>query len=241
MNTTRQSTRGVVGNERLTAWAGAVLLVLLAAELASTIRLRSFMPAHVFVGVLLLGPLAVKLGTTGYRFVRYYTGSVVYVRRGPPRLALRVLAVAFVPTTLVLVGSGGGLLLTGPAQPGSLIAVHNISTLIWLPMFAIHAVAYVRRLPGLVAGDVRREAVASRLASGLRLLGTVGAITAGAIAAALILPSDAPWIGWAQTNEQAPAPLIVGTILSLIVLIAVRPLRWTADQRADESRDIHQR
>jgi len=58
----------VVGNERLTALAGAVLLVLIVVELMTTAYLRAGLSAHVFVGVVLSGPLAVKIGSTFYRF-----------------------------------------------------------------------------------------------------------------------------------------------------------------------------
>ncbi len=74
---------GVIGNERLTALAGAVLLVLIVVELVTVPNLRALLSVHVLVGVLLAGPLAVKLGSTGYRFLRYYTGSPAYVRKGP--------------------------------------------------------------------------------------------------------------------------------------------------------------
>ena len=77
----------VVGNERMTALAGAVLLVLILVEIVTSARLRTLLSAHVFVGVLLAGPLAVKIGSTGYRFLRYYTRSPAFVRRGPPRAA----------------------------------------------------------------------------------------------------------------------------------------------------------
>ena len=60
---------GVVGNERLTALAGAVLLVLILVELVSSANLHALLPLHIFVGVLLAGPLVVKLGSTGYRFL----------------------------------------------------------------------------------------------------------------------------------------------------------------------------
>jgi hypothetical protein len=66
-----QAVAGVVGNERLTALAGAVLLVLIVVELVTSVRLRMLLSAHVVAGVVLAGPLAVKLGSTGYRFVRY--------------------------------------------------------------------------------------------------------------------------------------------------------------------------
>src|SRR5947209_14735193 len=111
---------GVIGNERLTALAGAVLLVLFVVELVTVPNLRALLSVHVLVGVLLTGPLAVKLGSTGYRFLRYYTGSPAYVRKGPPHLPLRLLAPLLVVTTLVMIGSGIGLVATGPTQAGSL-------------------------------------------------------------------------------------------------------------------------
>ena len=81
-------TGGVDGNARLTALAGAVLLVLLAVEGATILFLRPLLSVHVFVGMLLLGPVALKLASTGYRFVRYYTRQRASTsRKGPPRAA----------------------------------------------------------------------------------------------------------------------------------------------------------
>ena len=93
---------GVLRNERLTALAGTILLVLLVAELATTAYLHTLTPTHIFVGVLLARPLAVKLGSAAYRFVRYYAGSAAFVLEGPPPLPLRLLAVPFVAITFVL-------------------------------------------------------------------------------------------------------------------------------------------
>src|SRR5947209_14031579 len=140
-----ESRSGVVGNERLTALAGAVLLVLILVELVSTANLHALLPIHIFVGVLLAGPLVVKLGSTGYRFLRYYTRSPAYVRSGPPRLPLRLLAPLLLVTTLVVVGSGIGLVVVGPAQSNLLRTLHSLSVLIWLSLLAIHVVTYLSR------------------------------------------------------------------------------------------------
>src|SRR5438270_541188 len=51
----------VVGNERLTVLAGAVLLVLIVVELVTVPTLRALLSVHVFIGVLLAGPLAAIL------------------------------------------------------------------------------------------------------------------------------------------------------------------------------------
>src|SRR5258708_35556449 len=52
---------GVIGNERLTALAGAVLLALIVVELVTVANLSAVLAVHVLIGVLLAGPLAVKL------------------------------------------------------------------------------------------------------------------------------------------------------------------------------------
>src|SRR6266571_7493122 len=158
----------VVGNERMTALAGAVLLVLILVELVTSASLRTLLSAHVFVGVLLAGPLAVKIGSTGYRFLRYYTRSPAFVRKGPPRLALRVLSPLILAATLVVIGSGIGLLVTGPTQAGPLRIVHVLSTLIWLPVLAIHVFAYIRRVPRSLADDWSNHPAEQAPGRGLR-------------------------------------------------------------------------
>src|ERR1700693_580151 len=82
---------GAAGNARLTALSGALLLVLLAVEGATIPFLRSLLSVHIFVGMLLLGPVALKLGSTGYRMIRYYTRDREYVEAGPPAPLMRVL------------------------------------------------------------------------------------------------------------------------------------------------------
>ena len=64
---------------------GAVLLVLLAAEGFTILSLGQLLTPHFFIGMLLLGPVALKAGSTMYRFVRYYAGSAPYRRKGPRR------------------------------------------------------------------------------------------------------------------------------------------------------------
>ncbi len=218
---------GVVGNERLTALAGAVLLVLILVELVSSAYLRALLPTHVFVGVLLAGPLLVKIGSTFYRFLCYYTRSPAFVRKGPPLLPLRVLGPLLLVTTLVVVGSGIGLMVTGPAQAGSLLPLHNLSVLVWLSMIAVHVCAYIWRTPRLVADDWRKPSGRSlQKARGLRFGVNLGALLAGAVAAILLFPGATPWVVWSQTGQMISAPLIVGLILATLVLLVTRPLRW---------------
>jgi hypothetical protein len=59
------------------------------------------------VGLLLIPPVALKLGSTGHTFARYYTRNPVYVRAGPPPIVLRlVVAPALVIPTLGVFATG---------------------------------------------------------------------------------------------------------------------------------------
>ena len=70
---------------------GRLLLVGLAVEGATIPSIHPLLSVHIFVGMLLLGPVALKLASTGYRFVRYYAGGIEYVRLGPPAPLMRFL------------------------------------------------------------------------------------------------------------------------------------------------------
>jgi hypothetical protein len=128
--------------------------------------------------------------------------------------------------TLVVVGSGIGLGLTGPNRAGPLLALHNVGFLIWLPLAAIHVFAHIRRVPGLVSADWREPHAARSSGRGRRLGANLGALAAGAVGALLLLPDAAPWVPRLAQNQDLPAPLIVGLVLATIALLAARPLRW---------------
>jgi hypothetical protein len=152
---------GAEGNERLTVMTGAVLLILLAVECYTILRIGRLLTLHVFLGMLLLGPVALKAGSVLYRFARYYTGSAPYRRKGPPALLLRVLGPVIMLSTACVFGSGIMLALTGPSYgaPSGWLVVHRISFFAWLFFIAIHVLAYLPRLPRLLAAEARGVSV----------------------------------------------------------------------------------
>lgn len=152
---------GADGNERLTALTGAVLLVLLAAEGFTILGLHQMITAHFFIGMMLLGPVALKLGSTVYRFVRYYTGSAPYRRKGPPTPLLRLLGPVVVAATVGVFGSGVGLAIAGPSNIGLLLFLHKGSFVVWFGAMSIHVLYYLWRVPGLIAADLRGRRVAA--------------------------------------------------------------------------------
>ncbi len=137
---------------------GTVLLVLLAVEGFTILRVGRLLTLHVFLGMLLLGPVALKAGSVIYRFVRYYTGSAPYRRQGPPAPLLRLLGPVIVLLTALVFGSGVMLAVAGPGQ-GPWLRVHKLSFILWFCAMAIHVLAYVPRLPRLLAAEARGVAL----------------------------------------------------------------------------------
>lgn len=185
---------GVAGNARLTGAAAAALLVLLAAEGATIPFIGQLLGPHIFIGMLLIPPVLLKLGSTGYRFARYYTGNPRYVEKGPPPLVLRVLAPGVVLSTLALFGTGVALLIDGP--PGNtLIFAHKLSFIAWVALMTLHVLGHLLELPALAGADWRKAGPPeARLAgAGARALALATAILAGAVLAALTLSAAQPW------------------------------------------------
>ena len=174
-----------VGNERLTSSTGLVLLVLLAVETLTTIALRTYLNVHVFLGMLLLPPVVLKLASTGWRFMRYYTRNATYVAAGPPRLLLRALAPLLVASTLALFGTGVAMIVVGH-RGGELRTLHTFSFVAWGVLIAIHVLAYLRRVWREGTIDWRRNMDGAR-ARRTVLLGT---LLAGVILAAATLPQQ---------------------------------------------------
>jgi hypothetical protein len=137
---------------------GAVLLVLLAVEGFTILRVGRLLTLHFFLGMLLLGPVALKAGSVIYRFARYYTGSAPYRRKGPPAPLLRLLGPVVMLLTAGVFGSGVMLAVTGPGQ-GPWLLLHKASFILWFCAMAIHVLAYVPRLPRLLAAEARGVAL----------------------------------------------------------------------------------
>jgi|SRR5438105_3801817 len=154
---------------------------------------------HIFIGLMLIPPVALKLASTGYRLVRYYTRDLEYVRQGPPMLVMRVLvAPGLVAATVALLGTGVALLVIGPGG-GIVLGLHQASFFVWVAAFGIHVLAYLTRLPRLVAADWGRDRAVPGTA--LRYGFVALALVAGAVLAVAALPADSSWLHWAATEH----------------------------------------
>lgn len=183
---------GVLGNARLTAMTGITLLVLLFIEGLTIPAIRLLLVPHIFVGFLIIPPLVLKFGSTGYRFVRYYTGHAQYRAAGPPNPLLRLIAPLLVLSVVILIASGIMLLVSGP-QDGVWRRIHILSFIGWFGVMTVHVLAYAGRAIRLTWVDLvsRRQAVAGAMTRRSLL---VASLVLGVAVALALLPLDTTWV-----------------------------------------------
>jgi hypothetical protein len=187
---------GTDGNEQLTAVVGVILLALFAVLGVTILFIGNgkMLWLHLFLGTLLVGPVALKLGSTGYRFVRYYTSNPPYRRKGPPHPLMRILGPFVILTTLGVFFTGLLLLVDGPGAGNLVRELHKLFFFGWLAVVGVHVLWHLRELPhGVFA--VRRAERRTRDLPGSRGRGLVllVAMVGGAVLALIFLPDIHTW------------------------------------------------
>jgi hypothetical protein len=138
--------QAVDGNQRLTALTGATLYVLSVAIVVTVLDISGLLAEHYLVGFLLIPPVALKLGSTGYRFLRYYAGSPPYRLAGPPPLLLRFLiAPLLVASTVIVFATGLELWLFGLRYGDAWMTAHTLSAVVMMLAVTAHVVPHLRR------------------------------------------------------------------------------------------------
>jgi hypothetical protein len=151
---------GTEGNERLTVQTGAVLFVLLAAIGVTIVRIGQLTWLHLFLGLLLIGPIALKLASTGYRFARYYTHDRAYRQKGPPLLPLRLLGPVVALSTIAVLATGIVLLAEGPSARQPWMLLHKVGFFVWIAATALHVLGHLPDMRrGLIADRHEREQI----------------------------------------------------------------------------------
>lgn len=194
---------GPAGNARLTSWTGLLLLVLIAAELVTLLDVTGLMRWHVGVGIVLTALALVKTASTGWRIVRYYTGSATYVAAGPPPLLLRLLGPLVIVSTMGVLGSGYALIAIGRhatertlfavlGQQISPLTLHQGSFILFAVVTGLHLLA--RFTPAVVLARGRRGAASAAMPGRpARTAVLVAGTLAGILALLLVVPSVSGW------------------------------------------------
>lgn len=183
---------GTQGNERLTTLAGLLLIVLLALLGVTIIRIGQLLWLHLFLGLVLIGPLALKLASTGYRFIRYYTHNSAYRRKGPPAPALRLLAPLVVLFTVLVFATGVVLLLLGRSSRDPWLLLHKVTFVAWIAVTAIHVLGHLPEIMRVLSRSrtTRRE----------------------------LIPEDGPVAGGSGRGAALGAGLAAGLVLAVALL-----------------------
>lgn len=184
------------GNERLTSITGAVLLILLFLIGITVLRVRALLPQHLFLGLALIPPLGLKMFSTGWRFMRYYTGDAAYRRAGPPELLLRLIAPILVLSTIVVFATGLELWLFGLRFGSIWLAAHKLSFLVWLPFIAIHALSYLNKSSEAAAQELSSHTAPESALSRRSLV--IGSLVAGIALALASLLYASPFVFFSE-------------------------------------------
>lgn len=187
---------GTDGNEQLTAVVGVILLGLFAV-LGITILFignGKMLWLHLFLGTLLVGPVALKLASTGYRFTRYYTANGAYRRKGPPHPIMRILGPFVILSTLGVFFTGMLLMIDGPGAGNLVRELHKLFFFGWIAVVGIHVLWHLQELPSAVVAVRRREGRTRDLpGSSGRGVVLLAAIIGGAVLALIFLPDIHSW------------------------------------------------
>jgi hypothetical protein len=183
---------GTDGNETLTNAVAVVLTILLIAEGLTILRIGGLAREHMFIGMALIPPVLLKLGSTGYRFARYYLGTRAYRDKGPPQIAMRLLAPLLVLTTVIVFVTGVGLLIVGH-KSNLWFTVHKTSFIVWGVLFGVHFLWHLPHMLGSLRDDWTREGRERIPGAGIRALLVVAALGGGVALAIVVLPQITGW------------------------------------------------
>ena len=186
---------GTKANARLTSSTALVLLVLLAIEGVTVLRVGSLLTLHVFIGMLLVPPVLVKLASTFWRFAKYYTGSREYREKGPPPVVLRLLGPFVAITTIILFASGIVLLLGPTAWRGDMSLLHKASFVVWFACMTVHVLGHFNETRQLSTKDWVRRTRARVAGSRSRRLVITTSLASGVLLAFATIPSVGHWWG----------------------------------------------
>jgi hypothetical protein len=177
---------GIDGNEQLTAVTGVVLLVLFATLGVTILRIGQLIWLHLFLGLLLLGPVLLKMASTSYRFIRYYARDAIYLAQGPPMLALRAIGPVVVLSTVVVFVSGIVLMFVGPRNRSVSLSIHKVSFIVWVVFMAFHVLAHLPALGRPILSSAGPGAAG-------RWIALAGAVVGGLVVAIVLIPHFGVW------------------------------------------------
>jgi hypothetical protein len=167
---------------------------LLAVEGFTILSVRQMITLHLYLGLLLVGPVLLKSASTGYRFARYYGRARPYVEKGPPHVILRMLGPVVMASSVAVLGTGIGLIYAGPSHREPLLTLHKGSFIVWVAAMTIHVLGHLTEGARLTWRELRDARVlpAARRRR-WRTAAVALSLVAGVGLASALLPSASAW------------------------------------------------
>jgi hypothetical protein len=180
-------------NARLTATAAVILLVLLAVEGVTLLRIHGLLTPHVVIGMVLVPVVAVKTGSALWRFGRYYLGNAEYRRKGPPPALLRLLGPFVVVLTAAVLGTGIALLYVPAADRSNWLFLHRATFVLWFGAMTLHVLGHVLDTARLAPLDLARRTRRQVRGAGAREWLLVASVAVGILLAIAVAPKVGGW------------------------------------------------
>jgi hypothetical protein len=178
--------RNADGNARLTGISASLVLPLVLFEVVTVVLgVKGMITAHVVVGLILVGPMLLKLGSVTYRLTSYYRGVIEYRRRGKPSRTLRLFSGCLALVVLLLLVSGL-VLIVGPNSVHSQArGIHVVTAYLTVALLIGHLAAHLLQALRLASADQRPHASGVRGARA-RWLALTASLVAGGVLAILL-------------------------------------------------------
>ena len=188
----------------MTGLAATVLFLLFAAEGVTVLRVHSLLTPHVVIGMIMVPVVMVKMGSTFWRFLRYYTGDPTYRRKGPPPAFLRLLGPFVVVLTVAVLATGIALLYVPGADRSQWLFLHKATFILWLAAMALHVLGHLLETANLTWSDLSRRSRRQVQGAGAREWLVVSALVLGILLAISVAPRVQGW-------HQVPTGPVGGT------------------------------
>ena len=144
---------GVEGNARLTASVAAIIFILLAIEGVTILQVGPLLTPHVFIGSLMIPVVLLKVGSTTWRFAKYYLGDEEYRSKGAPPIILRMLGPVLIALTTIVIASGVVLVLLPQHLHSQMLFFHKSLFILWFVVMTIHVLGHIVETASLAPRD----------------------------------------------------------------------------------------
>lgn len=179
---------GAQGNTRLTGTVGLVLLLLFAAQIGTVVLgVRSVLAWHVVIGLVLLPPVLLKIGSTTWRMVSYYRRTGDYRLHARPSLTKRVVGPLLAVLTVAVLASGIALVAGPQGAHAAALSIHVWAAYAWLAALVVHVVPHFVHALRLAGQDWSRKVESRIPLGGRRRVAVAVSLALGGVLALLLI------------------------------------------------------